>query len=132
MELEQLQAEWPQLVTEIGEEHTWLRTDLLDSWPMGISDTTCILGFDPEFAGEIEEVKTRGYRILHDAVVGHIGRKVNIECCISKEPIRWSHELKHPLQPGEIPSGNVRAWEAHPAIKQILEVFHGDVRDVQH
>lgn len=130
--MERLQAEWPTLVAEIGEAHGWLRTDLLDSWPVEMTDSTCRLGFDPEFAGGIEEVQKRGYSILHDAVVAHIGRKVNIECCLAKEPVRWSHHLKHPQKEGEVPSGNLRAWEAQPAIRQILEVFHGDVRDVQH
>ena len=53
--MERLQAEWPTLVAEIGEAHGWLRTDLLDSWPVEMTDSTCSLGFDPEFAGEIEE-----------------------------------------------------------------------------
>jgi len=130
-DLEHLQKKWPQLVQKIGEKHPVIRTDLLDSWPERLTDTTCSIGFDPEFAGEINEVKRLGYDLVHRAVVAELNRPIRVEFVKAAAPIRWSHQLKHPVPAHTVPSTNLRSWENNPAIRQVLEIFHGDVRDVQ-
>ena len=130
-ELAGLRSAWPSLVERMSEAHPVLRTDLLDSWPERLTESTCAIGFDPEFPGEIGEMQKNGLETVHRVVVHHLTRSVKVEFCVASAPVRWSHHLKKPVTPTGVPSGNLRSWEQNPAIRQVLEVFHGDVRDVQ-
>jgi hypothetical protein len=126
-----LQKEWPDIAQRIGESHPALRTDLLDSWPEQLTETVCIIGFDPEFAGEINEVKRLGQGTVRQAVVAALGRQVRVDFQEASAPVRWSHELKQAPAADGVPTTSLRSWESNPAVRQVLEIFHGDVRDVQ-
>lgn len=115
----------------LGKTHPLLRKNLLDSWPQALTETTCVLGFDPEFSGEIKEVRKTSYDHVHRMIVKRLGRSVKIEFVEADQPVRWSHQNKQEASPDTVPSTNLRSWEKNPAVRQVLEVFHGDVRDVQ-
>lgn len=130
-ELKRLQQQWPLVVKRIGESHPALRTDLLDSWPQALTETTCEIGFDPEFAGEISEVKRLGATTVQRAVAAELDRQIRVEFVEASGPVRWSHERKSDAPGESVPSTNLRSWEQNPAVREVLEIFHGDVRDVQ-
>lgn len=129
--MERLRAAWPAVVDLLGASHPVLRTDLLDSIPESLTDTCCTIGFDPEFSGEIDEVKRLGVATLQRAVSSELKRQVKIDFCKASGPVRWSHERKQSAASSGAPTANLRSWEKNPAIRQVLEIFHGDVRDVQ-
>jgi hypothetical protein len=130
-ELKRLQQQWPLVVKRIGESHPALRTDMLDSWPQALTETTCEIGFDPEFAGEINEVKRLGATTVQRAVAAELDRQIRVEFVEASGPVRWSHERKSDEVSESAPTSNLRSWEQNPAVRQVLEIFHGDVRDVQ-
>lgn len=116
---------------------------LRDSWPVSLSETTLRIGFDPEFASEMEQARQwerGGLRGLFQKVLGH---PVHLEYTLLDEPVRWSHQRMDADAPAsdaaadggafdpEAAGLNPQAWLRNETIRTILEVFHGDVMEIQ-
>jgi len=138
--LEDLRKRWPSVVEGVGVAHPVLQRILRDSWPVSLSATTLLIGFDPEFAGEIEIARQQeraGLRTLFQRVLGH---PVHLDYTTLGEPVRWSHQsVKAAVAPAagdeafnaDAAGLNPQAWLRNESIRQILEVFHGDVVEIQ-
>ncbi len=117
-----------------------LKRDLRDSWPMKLSETQLTVGFDPEFPGVMAEVKMLDHGGLHKLFSNLLGRSIGIEYQVMKESVKWSH---HAPEVGEkVPEkdkpfsmetagNNPEEWVKNTSIRNVLEVFHGDIIDIQ-
>ncbi|MCC5848426.1 MAG: hypothetical protein JJU29_10045 [Verrucomicrobia bacterium] len=139
--LERLRAEWPALMHRCGLVQPMLERYLKDSWPMSLTDTTLVIGFDPEFAREIDQVRQLERGALRNVFQRVLGRSVHLDYTVMEEPARWSH---HPVEgpangapdddaPFDAESAglNPRAWLRNDAVRTVLEAFHGDILDIQ-
>ncbi len=140
-ELAALQEAWPELVARCELLQPALRTLLRDSWPVGISEVELTVGFDPEFANEVEEVKLLDHGALHRMFSEVLGRSIRVGYSRLLRPVSWSHvhqekgEERAEEAEGDFDAeraGNdARQWQRHPKVRQVLEVFNGDILDVQ-
>ncbi len=90
-ELAELREAWPDIVEKCLVIQPLLRRDLRDSWPLRISERTLVIGFDPEFSGEMEEVMQLDHGGLHHFFSEKLGRSVRIDYEVMKEAVTWSH-----------------------------------------
>ena len=139
--LERLRAAWPALMQRCGLVQPMLERYLRDSWPVSLTDTTLVIGFDPEFAGEVDQVRQLERGTLRHLFQRVLGRNVRLDYTVMKESARWSH---HPVEnptngepdddaPFDAESAglNPRAWLRNDAVRTVLEAFHGDILDIQ-
>lgn len=138
-ELAMLRDQWPDLVKKCLVLQPLLKRDLRDSWPMGLSDTTLTIGFDPEFSGLIEEVKLLDHGGLHTLFSRLLQRSVRIEYQVMKQSVTWSHQAPETEEAApdslefsvETAGTNPDEWIKNPAVRQVLEIFHGDILEIQ-
>ena len=139
--LERLKAGWPEVVGRCGLVQPMLEQFLRDSMPVSLSDTTLVIGFDPEFAGEIDQVRQLERGALRHFFQKVLGRAVHLDYTVLQVPVRWSH---HPVSEGDVEDDgepedfnadtaglNPRAWLRNEAVRTVLEAFHGDIIDIQ-
>lgn len=80
-------------------------------------------------------------RHLFQKILGH---PVHIEFSLLDRPVRWSHRPVNPDTPSpESDSGpdpafdskraglNPQAWLRNQTVRDVLEVFHGDILEIQ-
>lgn len=138
-ELNTLRETWPDLVEKCLVLQPALKRDLRDSWPLEVTETTLIIGFDPEFSGEMEEVKFLDHGGLHSLFSKQLGRSIRIEYRVMNEAVTWSHQAPETQEapPGDQPFSvetagtNPDEWIKNKSVRQVLEVFHGDIIDIQ-
>lgn len=138
-ELADLREAWPDIVEKCLVIQPLLRRDLRDSWPLRISERTLVIGFDPEFSGEMEEVMQLDHGGLHIFFTEKLGRPIRIDYEVMKEAVTWSHhapsteaaEVDADAATGANGEKTPQDWLRNETIRQVLEVFHGDIIDIQ-
>lgn len=138
-QLADLRKDWPELVEKCLLLQPALKRDLRDSWPLELTGTQLTVGFDPEFCGVMEEVKHLDHGGLHTLFSNLLGRSIRIEYRIMKKPVTWSHhppeneETRPKDEPFSVETAgtNPEEWIKNQSIRQVLEVFHGDIIDIQ-
>jgi len=140
-DLEKLQTAWPELVDRCRMIQPLIKQQLRDSWPVEVTETRLTVGFDPEFAEEIEVVRQFDHGALHGLFSQLLGRSVRLEYTVLDAPVTWSHldpkaeadtdsKDEEPFS-AERAGLNPQAWLRNDAVRQVLEVFHGDILKVQ-
>jgi len=127
-ELEDLQGSWAEIVEHCLSVQPALRKDLRDSWPVSVMENTLTIGFDPEFAAEVEEVSMLDHGVLKNFFSRKLGRQIQVKHTVLERPVTWSHEKVGPQPESGTES---KDWTDNPAIRSVLEVFHGDVIEIQ-
>jgi hypothetical protein len=138
-ELEMLREQWPDLVEKCLILQPLLKRDLRDSWPMHVSDTTLTIGFDPEFSGIMDEVKMLDHGGLHTLFSKLLERSVRIDYQVMTQSVSWSHHapdaetVKETGQTFSVDSAgnNPDEWIKNESVRQVLEIFHGDILEIQ-
>jgi hypothetical protein len=139
-ELADLREAWPDIVEKCLVIQPLLRRDLRDSWPLRVTERTLVIGFDPEFSGEMEEVMQLDHGGVHFFFTDKLGRPIRIQYEVMKEAVTWSHhapsdEGVSDENPDAATGANgektARDWLRNETIRQVLEVFHGDIIDIQ-
>ncbi|WFB35362.1 hypothetical protein P3T73_14460 [Kiritimatiellota bacterium B12222] len=138
-ELDALREEWPDVVEKCLVLQPLLKRDLRDSWPLWLTDTALTIGFDPEFSGVMDEVMRLDHGGLHTFFSQRLGRSIRIGYQVMKEAVTWSHHLPEEGQVEkddpefhiETAGDNPKEWVKNPAIRQVIEVFHGDIKEIQ-
>jgi len=114
-----------------------LRRHLRDSLPVSVSETVLEVGFDPEFAQEIEEVRAMDHGTLHTMFTQLLGRSVRLKFRVLDKPVTWSHVqagdsgAEEPSFNPESAGTNPREWLKNQTVRRVLEVFNGELVDVQ-
>jgi len=140
-ELKALQDSWPELVARCELLQPALKTLLRDSWPVSVTEMELTVGFDPEFATEVEEVKSLDHGALHRMFSEVLGRSIRVGYSRLTHPVSWSHQGAEPSEEkggseeeafdSERAGNDLKQWQRHPKVRQVLEVFNGDILDVQ-
>lgn len=134
-----MKKNWAGLVEKCLVLQPLLKRDLRDSWPIELTSTKLTVGFDPEFSGVMDEVKMLDHGGLHKLFSNLLGRSVQIDYQLMKQSVTWSHHAPEPQSVSE--SNHVfsaesagtdpEEWVKNEAVKQVLEVFHGDILEIQ-
>jgi hypothetical protein len=127
------------------------RAYVRDTRPVAITEVTCTLGCDPEFAGHIPYLQhAKCLLAFQRAIADVIGRKVTVHVA----PLESSQtgpmptdvhipadRKPHPDSADETKTGNLpeaapelsakRKWAEDPAVKRTMELFNGRISDVR-
>lgn len=142
--LQDLQDRWPDWVEHCSVVQPTLQHILRDSWPVALTKTSLKIGFDPEFAEDIDHARRidpGGMRHLFQKILGH---PVHLEFTLLDRPVRWSHRVVNPSKTQKAPEAetteafdaasaglNPQAWLRNQTVRDVLEVFHGDIVEIQ-
>jgi hypothetical protein len=142
--LKELQDNWPGLVEHCAVVQPTLRHLLRDSWPVALSSGNLKIGFDPEFAEDLDHARRLDPGSMRHFFQKVLGHSVHIEFCLLDHPVRWSHKAVKASAETEGDTSaeargfdsesaglNPQAWLRNQTVREVLEVFHGDIVEIQ-
>ncbi len=133
-EVELLLKGWHSIINDISKADPLSRRYFLDTAPLRTDATHLVVGFDPEFSGELERFDNpRAKLALARVVEKHVGRMLGI----SFEPLKPSH--RRPLPSDHVPASGApkealtgtAKWYANPVVKTVVEAFNGEISDIR-
>lgn len=143
-ELVMLKESWHDIVDKVGKMAVGTKSLLLDARPIGVDSGTVKIGFDPEFADEIERFDVpRNRKAIEHVISAMLKRTVSavltVSDVIAQERAAGAvPEAKH--RPA-VPAGNAPALKGQPktkrdliddpAVQKALDVFDGTILDVR-
>ena len=146
-ELAMLKAEWPSLVERVGRNAVGARAPLRDSQPVAVDALHLTIGFAPEFAEEMANVKSPRMRAtLQHMLKGLLRREVSVvfepvesltrvlEAPVAVEPPVADYAISPSAQEtvaetaSTLPRGKTRAeWQQDPQVQAVLDTFNGSI-----
>jgi DNA polymerase-3 subunit gamma/tau len=139
-DLAKLVQQWPKLVEQIGGVDLMARKYLVDAQPASVVGDHVVIAFDPEFAGEVANVRNpRTQKVVQHVLREALGRAVAVEFKVgaaAAAPGAPPPATVAPAAaaPSAAPKGapkDKRDWHKHPAVNNVLEAFNGDIGDVR-
>jgi DNA polymerase III subunit gamma/tau len=154
-ELDALREAWQAVVQHATRLVSSLHGPLLDASPVAIDGDTVTIGFDPEFAGEIDNFRSPKARLaLKHAIERVLHRDVVVEVAVAEAAAADLDAIvaaasDAPEAPGfalEAPAGDAPAasagqgsgtkrarheWMQDQDVRQVLEAFNGTIIDVR-
>jgi DNA polymerase III subunit gamma/tau len=154
-ELDALREAWQAVVQHATRLVSSLHGPLLDASPVAIDGNTVTIGFDPEFAGEIDNFRSPKARLaLKHAIERVLHRDVVVEVAVAEAAAADLDAIvaaasDAPEAPGfalEAPAGDAPAasagqgsgtkrarheWMQDQDVRQVLEAFNGTIIDVR-
>jgi len=141
-ELKMLQEKWRTVVDKAGTIAVGCKSMLIDARPLSLSGNKVGIGFDPEFADELESMKIpRNRMAVEHAIGGLLKRTVAAEFCLSEIVAmdRLASGEKALKKDGtQAASGgekgkskNRRELIDDPAVQKALDVLDGSIMDVR-
>ena len=133
-EVELLLKGWHDIIDHISKADPLSRRYFLDTAPLRTDATHLVVGFDPEFSGELERFDNQRTKLaLARAVERHVGRMLGVLF----EPLEPGH--RRPLSRNRVPaSGDPEKtltgeakWYANPVVKTVVEAFNGEIYDIR-
>ncbi len=136
-DLAKLTQEWSKLVERIGSVDLLAKKYLVDAQPVSVVGNHVVIGFDPEFASEIETVRNpRTQKFMQHALREVLGRAVAVEFKVGDvasqpSPAAAAPAAAAPATAPKSASKDKRDWHKHPAVNNVLEAFNGDISEVR-
>jgi DNA polymerase-3 subunit gamma/tau len=123
-ELARLTARWKELIEQVGHAVPLAKKYLLDAQPVQVEERRVVIGFDPEFAGEVENFHNpRTQKVVQRAMADALGREVTVEFKVLGA---GAENVPPPADPK-----SKRAWAKHPTVNRVLETFNGDISEIR-
>ena len=135
-----LTARWHEILDYVGRAAALARNALLDARPQQVAAGEVVIGFDPEFAGNLEKVENaRVRKALGKKLSMLLDREVAVRFEVLEEdaetePLPADHEPAPPAPKGKTDRKTKAArtdWHEDPAVRKTLEMFHGDIVDIR-
>ena len=149
-ELALLLRGWGSLLDRVGKTAMLARASLIDARPTEVTQTHVVIGFDPEFAAEVENFQVpRNRKAVEQALHMLLKRNVHAEFKVwdSAPPaldiellvVRDGDPESMESDGGDDSTGaddgtrakTIGEWARDPAVKQVLEVFNGTIINVR-
>jgi DNA polymerase-3 subunit gamma/tau len=138
-ELDHMMAQWrSEIVERVGRVPTaaLARNLLLDAKPLAVESMRVVIGFDPEFGGNLEKIQAPHYlKAIQGVLSTFLKRQVNVE-----------FQLVSSAGPVEVPADHVadqagsgagkgpkskQDWYKEPVVRKTLEFFNGSITDIR-
>ncbi len=136
-ELDYMTAQWrSEIVERIGRIAALARNLLLDSRPLAVEPMRVVIGFDPEFAKNLEKIRAPHYiKAIKGVLTQFLKRPVNVEFqLITAEgavDVPADHVVDSPgAGEGKVPKSR-QDWYKEPVVRKTLEFFNGSILDIR-
>jgi DNA polymerase-3 subunit gamma/tau len=135
-ELDALTAQWrDQIVERVKREVALAGVALLDAKPLLVEQNRVVIGFDPQFARKLEQIKIPTYHAaVHKIMVQFLKRPVNVECVLMTGEESADVPADHTVDKGagSAPHSKTRQeWHQEPVVRKTLEFFNGSIVDIR-
>ncbi len=140
-ELESLSAQWHGVIEKIGKVASLARGWLMDSRPLEVRQDRVIIGFDPEFAQNMDRLRAPHFaKAVQGVLTQLLKRQVQVEFRVlaanGKVDVPADHTAEEAEAVPEKAAGGKRArtrqeWLQDPAVRKTLEAFNGSIVDIR-
>ncbi len=138
-ELEHLTAQWRgEIVERVGRIGTaaLARNLLLDARPLLVEPMRVVIGFDPEFAGNLTKIQMPHYlKAIQGVLTQFLKRQVNVEFQLIPASAPADVPADHVVEkagPGDSKGPKSRQdWYKEPVVRKTLEFFNGSIVDIR-
>jgi DNA polymerase-3 subunit gamma/tau len=135
-EVEVLLKHWHGIIDHVGKADSLSYRYFLDTAPLRTDETHLIVGYDPEFSGEIERMQdSRAKVALARAVERYLGRMVSVSFEPLKPDDRRPLPADHPVSDSGADNtqelGALQKWYANPVVKTVVDAFNGEIADIR-
>ncbi|MBU0678315.1 MAG: DNA polymerase III subunit gamma/tau [Verrucomicrobia bacterium] len=144
--IQYLTTHWHDLVERVGQLAPLAKGYLIDAKPVRVADSVVTLGFDPEFAANVEKIDHSRNRkaiekVLSDLLHGKV--KVAFQVLDAKSTLPGDMiiaKAAEETQPGELSTDPEekrsileakRHWQKNETVRKTLEMFNGDIEDIR-
>ncbi len=141
-EWQRLIKDWPSLCRRIGKASTFIQPYLKDCVPIRIDGERVVIGFDEEFAEDVERVNIhRNRALMQKLIAGVLNRDVTVAFeTVSTEKVasvaeaseRYRSENEAKTSPKNV--GLIRQvedWYGDPLVRKVCNLFDGQLTDVK-
>jgi len=139
--MERLTTGWHDLIDKVGKMAGLAKSLLLDTRPLEVSDDKVVIGFDPEFAKNMERMQTPHFlRATQNVMTQALKRPVNVELrLIRPDGKRVDVPADHTVEKAETPplaapgktAKPKQDWMKDPVVRKALEIFNGTIVDIR-
>ncbi|MFO7870860.1 MAG: DNA polymerase III subunit gamma/tau [Kiritimatiellia bacterium] len=124
-----LNSRWGEIIKRIGKVDPLVRGFILDALPVSADGGEVIVGFEKEFAGEADRVKTgEGHKTVEHVIGSVLGKKTSVQ--FREIESLEADKIREGLKSGE-KDAEGKNWVEDPAVKKTLEMFDGKITDVR-
>lgn len=136
-ELEHLTAQWRgEIVERVGRIAALARNLLLDARPLSVEPMRVVIGFDPEFAKNLERIQVPHYiKAIQGVLTQFLKRPVNVEFQLIATDGPVDVPADH--EAGKAGAGEGKGtksrqdWYKEPVVRKTLEFFNGSILDIR-
>ena len=114
---------------------------LLDAKPLAVEKNRVVIGFDPQFARKLEQIKIPTYHAaVQKVMVQFLKRPVNVECVLMTGEGAADVPADHTVDKAGVPKSSAGAvthsktrqdWHQEPVVRKTLEFFNGSIVDIR-
>jgi hypothetical protein len=144
-ELALLTNHWTQICAKVGSAAPLARAYVRDTRPAEVSELSCVIGCDPEFAGHVPYLQhAKCVMAFQHAIADVLGRKVTVHVkqlgqlqtgkLPSDTPVAGAGDTHAGNKEGPAPAKSKslkRKWSEEPSVKRTLEMFNGTISDIR-
>lgn len=140
-ELEALSAQWHGVIDKIGKVASLARGWLMDSRPLEVRQDRVVIGFDPEFAQNMDRLRAPHFaKAVQGVLTQMLKRQVQVEFRVLAVDGLVDVPADHTAEEAEVgpekAAGGKRArtrqeWLQDPAVRKTLEAFNGSIVDIR-
>jgi hypothetical protein len=130
-----------QIVERVKREVTMAGIALLDAKPLAVEQNRVVIGFDPQFARKLEQIKIPTYHAaVQKVMVQFLKRPVNVECVLMTGEGAADVPADHTVDKAGAPKSSAGAaahsktrqdWHQEPVVRKTLEFFNGSIVDIR-
>ncbi len=133
-ELELLLTNWHKIIDHLSKADALSHRCFLDTAPLRVNAEQIVVGYDPEFKGNLERLEDSRSKL---AMARAVNRLLNRMLSVSFEPLKPDDRrplpTDHPIDQNEqkqASTGLAKCYE-NPAVKPVVETFNGEIEDVR-
>lgn len=134
-ELAMLTAQWHDVVDRIGKVVPLAKSMLLDTTPLEITAERLTIGFDPEFAKNLERVAQNPMymRAVQSVMLQVLKRTVSVDLKLIHGDGHVDVPADHTAEKAGRAKGvkSKQEWTKDPVVRKALEIFNGGIVDIR-
>ena len=140
-ELQMLTAQWHEIIDRVGKSVSLAKGMLIDTRPTEVTESRIVIGFDPEFARNLERIcgNPMYTRAIQGVLLQVLKRTVNVECKVLSEGAdgRVDVPADHTVESAGSQSMSAKGakskqeWVKDPVVRKAMEIFNGGIVDIR-
>ena len=135
VDVQALITDWPHITDAAAKADSLSKSYLHDTVPIALENNILVIGYDPEFASEVERFKEHRLQIaLSRSIEKKIGQKFQLQFrpLVGENPqvLPTDHPIEEPM-PIALSAELDQVEYEHPVVKEVVEIFNGRITDIR-